>query len=136
MPYGLTFTVADNAIIPPISPQTGARLAGSSFVQSSALAGRRGSMEPLGTTLFTLLVVWAVITAALICMLIYRGTLETHEEDQIFLDKAGDSMAQEQRLIVARIERLGLPIKLLITASVLLLLIIAGLWLWQGFKNF
>jgi hypothetical protein len=45
-------------------------------------------------------------------------------------------MAQEQRLIVARIERLGLPIKLLITASVLLLLIIAGLWLWQGFKNF
>ena len=69
-------------------------------------------------------------------MLIYRGTLETHEEDQIFLDKAGDSMAQEQRLIVARIERLGLPIKLLITASVLLLLIIAGLWLWQGFKNF
>jgi hypothetical protein len=77
-----------------------------------------------------------VITAALICMLIYRGTLETHEEDQIFLDKAGDSMAQEQRLIVARIERLSLPIKLLITASVLLLLIIAGLWLWQGFKNF
>ena len=50
-------------------------------------------MEPLGTTLFTLLVAWAVITAALICMLIYRGTLETHEEDQIFLDKAGDSMA-------------------------------------------
>jgi hypothetical protein len=93
-------------------------------------------MEPLGTTLFTLLVAWAVITAALICMLIYRGTLEAHEEDQIFLDKAGDSMAQEQRLIVARIERLGMPIKLLITASVLLLLVIAGLWLWQGFKNF
>src|ERR1700685_2110412 len=93
-------------------------------------------MEPLGTTLFTLLVAWAVITAALICMLIYRGTLESHEEDQIFLDKAGDSMAQEQRLIVARIERLGMPIKLLITASILLLLIIAGLWLWEGFKYF
>ena len=85
-------------------------------------------MEPIGTTLFTLLVAWAVITAALICMLIYRGTLESHEEDQIFLAKAGDSMA--------RIERLGMPIKLLITGSVLLLLVIAGLWLWQGFKNF
>jgi hypothetical protein len=93
-------------------------------------------MEPLGTTLFTLLVVWAVITGLLICMLIYRGTLESHEEDQIFLDKAGDSMAQEQRLIVARIERLGTPIKLLITLSVLLLLVIAGIWLFQGFKNF
>jgi hypothetical protein len=93
-------------------------------------------MEQLGTTLFTLLVAWAVITGALICMLIYRGTLSSHEEDQIFLDKAGDSMAREQRLIVARIERLGMPIKLLITGSVLLLLVIAGLWLWQGFKNF
>jgi hypothetical protein len=93
-------------------------------------------MEALGTALFTLLVIWAVITVALICMLIYRATLESHEEDQIFLDKAGDSMAQEQRLIVARIERLALPLKLLITASVVLILIIAGLWLWQGYENF
>jgi hypothetical protein len=93
-------------------------------------------MEELGTTLFTLLVGWAVVTTVLICMLIYRAMLGAHEEDQIFLDKAGESMAQEQRLIVARIERLGTPIKLLITASIVLLLIIAGIWLWRGFKNF
>ena len=93
-------------------------------------------MEELGTTLFTLLVGWAVVTTVLICMLIYRAMLGAHEEDQIFLDKAGESMAQEQRLIVARIERLGTPIKLLITASIVLLLIIAGVWLWRGFKNF
>ncbi len=93
-------------------------------------------MEELGTTLFALLVSWAVITTVLIIMLIYRAMLGAHEEDQIFLDKAGDSMAQEQRLIVARIERLGPPIKLLITASVVLLLVIGGMWLWQGFKNF
>jgi len=93
-------------------------------------------MEELGTTLFTLLVGWAVVTTVLICTLIYRAMLGAHEEDQIFLDKAGESMAQEQRLIVARIERLGTPIKLLITASIVLLLIIAGVWLWRGFKNF
>lgn len=93
-------------------------------------------MQELGTTLFTLLVGWAAITTVLICMLIYRAMLGAHEEDQIFLDKAGDSMAQEQRLLVARIERLGTPIKLLITASAALLLVIAGIWLWQGFKNF
>jgi hypothetical protein len=69
-------------------------------------------------------------------MLIYRAMLGAHEDDQIFLDKAGDSMAQEQRLIVARIERLGTPIKLLFTASIVLLLIIAGIWLWRGYKNF
>jgi hypothetical protein len=94
------------------------------------------TMEELGTALFSLLVGWAVVTTVLICMLIYRAMLGAHEDDQIFLDKAGDSMAQEQRLIVARIERLDTPIKLLITASIVLLLIIAGIWLWRGFKNF
>ena len=93
-------------------------------------------MEELGTTLFSLLVGCAVVTTVLICMLIYRAMLGADDDDQIFLDKAGDSMAQEQRLIVARIERLGPPIKLLITASILLLLIIAGIWLWRGYKNF
>jgi hypothetical protein len=62
--------------------------------------------------------------------------LGAHEEDQIFLDKAGDSMAQEQRVLVARIEKLSTPINILITISVLLLLAIAGIWLWRGYKNF
>jgi hypothetical protein len=93
-------------------------------------------MEELGTTLFSLLVGWAVVTTVLICMLIYRAMLGAHEEDQIFLDKAGDSMAQEQRLLVARIEKLSAPINILITISVLLLLVIAGIWLWRGYKNF
>jgi hypothetical protein len=94
------------------------------------------TMEELGTTLFSLLVGWGVVTTVLICMLIYRSMLGAHEDDQIFLDKAGDSMAQEQRLIVARIERLGTPIKLLFTASIVLLLVIAGMWLWRGYTNF
>jgi hypothetical protein len=93
-------------------------------------------MEELGTTLFSLLVGWAVVTTVLICMLIYRAMLGAHEEDQIFLDKAGDSMAQEQRILIARIEKLSAPINILITISVLLLLVIAGIWLWRGYKNF
>ena len=93
-------------------------------------------MEALGSTLFTLVIVWAAVTVILIAMLIYRGTLESHEEDQIFLDKAGDSMAQEQRILVAKLEKLDRPIKVLITASVVLFLVSGGLWLWQGFRNF
>jgi hypothetical protein len=106
------------------------------ILASSTSAGREITMEELGTTLFTLLVGWAVVTTVLICMLIYRAMLGAHEEDQIFLDKAGDSMAQEQRLLVARIEKLSTPINILITISVLLLMIIAGIWLWRGYKNF
>jgi len=93
-------------------------------------------MEALHSALFPLLVAWGVITALLICVLIYRSMLENREEDQIFLDAAAQSMANEQKLIVARIERLGRPITALIVLSSVLLVTAAGLWLWQGFQNF
>jgi len=83
-----------------------------------------------------LLLTWGVITAVLICVMIYRSTLETREEDQIFLDAAGESMANEQRAIVARIEKLGRPIAALMVVSGVLLATIAGLWLYQGFRSF
>ena len=93
-------------------------------------------MERVEGPLLGVLVVWGVVTAALIALLAYRGTLEIHEDDQIFLDKAGDSMASEQREIVARIERLSKPIKMLMISSIVLLVAAAGVWLFQGFKNF
>jgi hypothetical protein len=93
-------------------------------------------MESIQGPLLGVLVVWGVVTAALIALLAYRGTLEIHEDDQIFLDKAGDSMASEQREIVARIERLSKPIKMLMISSIVLLVAAAGFWLFQGFKNF
>ena len=83
-----------------------------------------------------LLVSWGVITALLILVLIYRSMLTNREEDQLFLDAAGDSMAQEQRVIVSRIEKLGRPITALTVLSGLLLLCVAGMWLYQGYRNF
>jgi hypothetical protein len=93
-------------------------------------------MEQMDSTMFVLIVAWSIVTVALILMWIYRSTLENREEDQIFLDAAQESMAREQRIIVARIEKLSKPITSLIVASSALLLVIAGIWLWQGFKNF
>jgi hypothetical protein len=93
-------------------------------------------MDTIHDILYAVLIAWGVVTAALVCLLIYRGTLEAHEDDQIFLDAAGDSMASEQRALVARIDKLGRPITLLIVASSALLLVVAGIWLWQGYKNF
>jgi hypothetical protein len=87
-------------------------------------------------TIEMLLISWGVVTAALICVLIYRSTLSTREEDQLFLDAAEESMASEQRAIVARIEKLGRPITALTVVSGALLVVIAGLWLWEGFRNF
>jgi len=93
-------------------------------------------MENVHDALYALLIAWGVVTAVLVVALIYRSRLETREEDQIFLDAAGESMATEQRALVARIEKLSKPITALVVLSGLLLVATAGIWLWQAFKNF
>ena len=93
-------------------------------------------MEMLRGSLILLLVAWGVVTALLIVFLIYRSSLSTREEDQIFLGSAEEGMANDQRVLVARIEKLGRPITALIVLSSALLATAAGLWLWQAFKSF
>ncbi|HEY4948926.1 MAG TPA: hypothetical protein VIH88_01205 [Candidatus Acidoferrales bacterium] len=93
-------------------------------------------MEAIHGALLGILVIWGAVTAVLIGLLAYRGTLEIREDDQIFLGRAGDSMANEQREIVARIDKLSKPIKLLMILSIVLLLVALGVFLFEGFKNF
>jgi hypothetical protein len=87
-------------------------------------------------TLQILLLAWGVVTAILIFMWIYRSALENREEDQIFLDAAGDSMARDQAALVARIEKLGRPIMALMIVSGALLVSVAGLWAYQSLQSF
>ncbi len=92
-----------------------------------------GSMHDF---LMILMIAWGGVTAVLISLLIYRGTLEAHEDDQIFLDAAGDSMAAEQRSIVAKIDKLSRPIMMLIVASVGLLLVAGAVWGFEAYQHF
>jgi hypothetical protein len=89
------------------------------------------SIETIHTTLLVLAVGWALVTTILIFIWIYRSTLETREEDQLFLGSAGDIMAAEQREIVARIEKLSRPIITLAVVSGTLLVAVAGVWIWE-----
>jgi hypothetical protein len=93
-------------------------------------------MEAIHGALLGVLVLWGAVTAVLIGLLAYRGTLEIREDDQIFLGRAGDSMANEQREIVARIDKLSKPIKIFMILSIVLLLTALGVFLFEGFKNF
>jgi hypothetical protein len=83
-------------------------------------------------TMSVLITVWAVLTAVLAVLLIYRGTLTMHEDDQIFLDDAESHLEQEQRELLVRMSRLRPYVNVLAASSGVLGLVMAGLWVWQG----
>jgi hypothetical protein len=83
------------------------------------------------STLIELLIAWGVLTAALIALLIYRGTLTMQEDDQLFLGDSEAHMAKEQLEIMTKVNKLGPFVKVLGTASGLLILTIAGIAVYQ-----
>lgn len=85
--------------------------------------------------LFGAVIIWVVVTLILIFLIIYRGTLERHEDDQVFIGEAEDRLAQEQRELVASIEKINKPIHLLMILSGVMLLLIAGWFLYDAFQH-
>ena len=80
----------------------------------------------------TMMVVWGVLTSVLIGLMIYRGILGNHEEDQLFLDRAEAALEQQQVDVVRRINRIDPVIRWVGVASGGLLLLIGGWWLYRG----
>ena len=85
--------------------------------------------------LMLLFVVWGVLTAALVILLIYRSTLTMQEDDQLFLDAAESHMEQEQIQLMQKVNKLNPLVRWLGAASGLLILVIAGLAIYQGLNQ-
>jgi hypothetical protein len=81
--------------------------------------------------LFGALIAWTVITAVLIMLMLYRMTLESHEDDQVFIDPPQDRLANEQKALLAKINHINKPIHCLIMASSVLFVAMAGTWLYK-----
>ena len=75
-------------------------------------------------------VLWAVITAALIIVLIYRSTLTLHEDDQLFLDESTANIRAEQEALLRRMGKITPVVNILMVLSGLLILIMAGMWVY------
>ena len=83
-----------------------------------------------------MLIAWGIVTAVFLALLLWRNLLESHEDDQLFLEASEDHMAREQRALVQRINTLSKPIMMTGILAGVLLLGSAGLWLYEGLKHF
>jgi hypothetical protein len=83
-----------------------------------------------------LLIIWGVVTAIFLILVIWRSVLTSHEDDQIFLDSAEEHMAKQQRELVSKINKLSRPILTSGIMAGVLLLAIAGIFVYNGLKNF
>jgi hypothetical protein len=86
--------------------------------------------------LLYLLIAWGVVTAIFLILIAWRSVLSSHEDDQIFIDAAEDHMAKEQRELIKKINKLSRPILTSGITSGVLLLVIAGIFVYHGLKNF
>ena len=82
-----------------------------------------------------LLIVWAVLTTILVILILYRSTLTLHENDQFFLDESESHIEKEQKELLAKVHKLSPFVNLLGATSGILILVIAGLWVYKGLSS-
>lgn len=80
-------------------------------------------------------IVWAVAAAILLALLAYRGTITRYEEDQIFLDDAGQHQQKEQTEIVAKCNRIQPFVRIATGATCVLSACILGVYVWDAVRH-
>jgi hypothetical protein len=68
--------------------------------------------------------------------MIYRSTLVLHEDDQLFLNDSDVQMEREQVELQKRMDKIQPFVRLLGAASGMLLIVMAGMWIFDAYRHF
>ena len=82
-------------------------------------------------TLTVVAVIFGVFAIGLIVLLIYKSTLTMHRDDQMFLDDASSHMHAEQTELLAKVNRLTIPVRVFSIGSGVFLLVLVAMWIYQ-----
>lgn len=90
-----------------------------------------------GSPLLTgLLIAWGVVTTILVLLMIYRGMVSMHQEDQIVLSAASQTFENESQAADARIARLRPYVMGTAWLSGLLAVVIVASWATDMVRHF
>ena len=90
-------------------------------------------MGVVPTPLAILLMAWGAVTALLVGLVIYGNVLDSHEDEEIYINKKEEQMmGGEQKVLVAKMDRLKKVIFSVAVVSGLLLLTSATIWVYIG----
>jgi hypothetical protein len=84
-----------------------------------------------GQPLTVVAVIFGVFAVGLIVLLIYKSTLTMRRDDQLFLDDASSHMHAEQTQLLARVNRLTIPMWIFSIGSGIFLIVLTATWLYQ-----
>jgi hypothetical protein len=71
-------------------------------------------------------VIFGVFAIALIVLLIYNSTLTMRRDDQLFLDDASSHMHDEQTELLAKVNRLTIPVRVFSIGSAVFLMVLVA----------
>ena len=72
-----------------------------------------------------------IFAIGLIVLLIYKSTLTMHRDDQLFLDDASSHMHEEQTELLAKVNRLTIPLRVFSIGSGVFLLVLVAMLIYQ-----
>ena len=82
-------------------------------------------------TLTLVALIFGVFAIGLVVVLIYKSTLTMHEDDQLFLDDASSHMHEEQTDLLAKVNRLTIPVRVFSIGSGVFLLVLVAMLIYQ-----
>jgi hypothetical protein len=86
-------------------------------------------------TLTIVAMIFGIFAIGLIILLIYKSTLTMHRDDQLFLDDASSHMHAEQTELLAKVNRLTIPMRVFSIGSGVFLVVLAAMWIYQNLNQ-
>jgi multisubunit Na+/H+ antiporter MnhB subunit len=75
--------------------------------------------------------VFGLFAVGLVVLLIYKSTLTMHEDDQLFLDDHNSHMQEEQTELLAKVNKLTIPMRVFSIGSGVFLLVLMAMLIYQ-----